>query len=122
MALNKSLTIPLGPVKAPVDPSPQPFIRNSELFFSRVVIRAEKTYREEPCPRFKEWKSVLRGLKFTFAVTVLQSLLTLYLDPSMMRGNLSKWSGVKPLTSYLTNTASPVSLVKGIAQPNIGGY
>ena len=144
MALNKSPTIPLGSVKAPVDPKPQPFIHNGKLLVSRVVIRAEKTYTgleresifpvdvvleelskskiaEEPCPRFKEWTSDLRGLEFTLAVTVLLSLLTLYLDLSIMRGNPSKWSAVSPLTSYLTNTASPVSLVKCIAQPNIGG-
>ena len=65
----------------------------SELLVSRVVIRAEKTYNglererifpvdvvleelskskiaEEPCPRFKEWTSDLRGLEFTLAVTV----------------------------------------------------
>ena len=93
MALNKSPTIPLGPVKAPVDPKPQPFIHNGKLLVSRVVIRAEKTYTglererifpvdvvleelskskiaEEPCPRFKEWTSDLRGLEFTLAVTV----------------------------------------------------
>ena len=93
MALNKSPPIPLGPVKAPVDPKPQPFIHNGKLLVSRVVIRAEKTYTglerecifpvdvvleelskskiaEEPCPRFKEWTSDLRGLEFTLAVTV----------------------------------------------------
>ena len=93
MALNKSPTIPLGPVKAPVDPKPQPFIHNGKFLVSRVVIRAEKTYTglererifpvdvvleelskskiaEEPCPRFKEWTSDLRGLEFTLAVTV----------------------------------------------------
>ena len=93
MALNKSPTIPIGPVKAPVDPKPQPFIHDGKLLVSRVVIRAEKTYTglererifpvdvvleelskskiaEEPCPRFKEWTSDLRGLEFTLAVTV----------------------------------------------------
>ena len=45
MALNKSPTIPLGPVKTPVDPKPQPFIHNGKLLVSRVVIRAEKTHR-----------------------------------------------------------------------------
>ena len=44
MASNKSPTIPLGPVKAPVDPKPQFFIHNSGRLVSRVVIRAEKTY------------------------------------------------------------------------------
>ena len=44
MALNKSPTIPLGPVKAPVDPKPQPFSHNGKLLVSRVVIRLEKTY------------------------------------------------------------------------------
>ena len=93
MALNKSPTIPLGPVKAPVDPKPQLFIHNGKRLVSCVVIRAEKTYTglererifpvdvvleelskskiaEEPCPRFKEWTSDLRGLEFTLAVTV----------------------------------------------------
>ena len=44
VVLNKSPTIPLGPVKAPVYPKPQRFIHNGKLLVSRVVIRAEKTY------------------------------------------------------------------------------
>ena len=92
MALNESPTIPLGPVKATVDPKPQPFIHIGKLLVSRVVIREEKTYTglererifpldavleelskskiaEERCPRFNEWTSDLRGLEFTLAVT-----------------------------------------------------
>ena len=145
MALNKSPTIPLGPVKAPVDPKPQPFIHNGKLLVSRVVIRAEKTYTglererifpvdvvleelskskiaEEPCPRFKEYRQAISAdWNSRLPSQCLLSLLTLYSDLSIMRGNPSKWSAVLPLTSYLTNTASPVSLVKCIAQPNIGG-
>ena len=93
LALNKSPTIPIGPPKTPVRPKPQPLIHKGKLLVSRVVIRAEKTYTglererifpvevvleelskskvaEEPCSRFKEWTSNLRGLEFTLAVTV----------------------------------------------------
>ena len=93
MALNNSLTIPTGPPEAPVSPKPHSPIHNDKFLVSRVVIGAEKTYNglereqifpvdvirdelskskvaEEPCPHFKEWTSDLRGLEFTFAVTV----------------------------------------------------
>ena len=93
MALNKSPTIPIGPPKTPVRPNHQSLIHNGKLLVRRVVIRAKKTYTglererifpvdvvleelskskvaEEPCPRFKEWTSDLRGLEFTLAVTV----------------------------------------------------
>ena len=147
VALNKSPTIPLGPVKTSVDPKPQPFIHNGKLLVSRVVIRAEKTYtgleRERIFPVdvvleevSKSKTRLLRNLvpasRSGRAISAdwnshlpsqcLLSLLTLYLDLSIMRGNPFKWFAVLPLTSYLTNTASPVSLVKCIAQPNIGGY
>ena len=146
LALNKSPTNPIGPPKTPVCPKPQPFIHNGKLLVSRVVIRAEKTYTglererifpvevvleelskskvaEEPCPRFKEWTSDLRGLEFTLAVTLSPVTPNIVFGPfNFERGNPSKWSAVLRLISYLTKTASHVSLVKSIALPNIGGY
>ena len=93
IALNKSPTIPTGPSKTMGSPKPQPFIHKGKLLINCVVIRAEKTYirlererifpvdvileelskskvAEEPCPRFKEWRSNFRGLKYKVAVTV----------------------------------------------------
>ena len=84
----------IGPAvlpKAPMNPKPQPLIHTAKHL---VVIRAEKTYiglereriftvdviaekiskskiAEDPCPQFKErTSSNLRGLEFTFVVTV----------------------------------------------------
>ena len=133
LALNKSPTFPTEPPKSPVRPKPQPLIHNGKLLVSRVVIRAEKTYTglererifpvdvvleefskskvvEEPCPRFKEWTSDLRGFEFTLAVTVPPVTPIIVFGPFNFESNPSKWSAVLRLTSYLTNTASHVSL------------
>ena len=98
MAVNKSPTTPTGPLnKTPVGQEPQPFIHNGKLLVSRIVIRAETTYtglerertfpvavileemsksklHEEPCPRFKEWRSDHHGLDIsvTLSWTFLQ--------------------------------------------------
>ena len=108
MALNKSPTISLAPVKAPVDPKSQPFIHNGKLLVSRVVIRTEKTYtgleRErifqvdvvlEELSKSRLLRNLVLASRSGQAISAdwnsrlpsqcLLSLLTLYLDLSIMR-------------------------------------
>ena len=144
MALNKSPTIPTGPPKTPVRPKPQPLIHNGKLLVSRVVLRAEKTYTglerkrifpvnvvleelskskvaEEPCLRFKEWTSDLRGLEFTLAVTVPPVTSNIVFGPFKFEKEPIQL--VRCITADLLSDKYGVTCQPGeVTLPNIGGY
>ena len=137
MALNKSPTILTEPPVIQVDPRSRILSRNGKRLVSRVVIRAEDTCTglerhwiipldvilekmaqsksaEEPCSVSSSGRQISGDWNSHLPSQCLLLLLALCLDLSFMRGNPYRWSAVLQLTSYLTNSALHVSLVKCI--------